>query len=104
LQSRYERIRALDAEVVAISVDAPDDSRAIVESYGLGFPVLSDPDLIAIDAFGVRHEGGGLDGDVARPAVFILDRDGRVVWRDLTENWRVRVRPDVVVSELAKIP
>jgi len=66
----------------------------------LEFRVLSDPDLAAIDAFGLRHEAGGPWGDIARPATIILDRGGNVVWRDLTENWRVRPRPDELLTVL----
>jgi len=104
LQSRLTEIHELDAEVLAISVDPPEHSREIVAAYGLEFPVLSDPSLVAIDAFGVRHPGGGLDGDIARPATFILDREGAIVWRDLTENWRVRVRPERLLDELRRLP
>jgi peroxiredoxin len=104
LQSRLTEIRSLDAEVLAVSVDPPESSREIVEAHGLEFPVLSDQSLAAIDAFGVRHPGGGLEGDIARPALFILDRDGRVVWRDLTDDWRVRVRPGRVLEVLAATP
>ena len=39
-------------------------------------------------------------GDIARPSTFILGRDGRVAWYDLTENWRVRPRPSVLLEEL----
>ena len=36
--------------------------------------------LLAIAAFGVVHEGGGIEGDdIARPASFLFDRDGHVV-------------------------
>ena len=90
--------------MLAISVDTPNESREIAEAYGLGFRLLSDPELRVIDQFGVRHPDGGLDGDIARPAAFILDREGRVVWRDLTENWRGRVRPDHILEQLAAIP
>jgi peroxiredoxin len=104
LQSRLSDIRSLDAEVLAISVDSPADSREIVRAYGLEFPLLSDADGAVLDAFGVRHAGGGLAGDIARPALFILDREGRVVWRELTDNWRVRVRPETILERLAAIP
>jgi peroxiredoxin len=104
LQTRYEDIREAGGEVVAVSVDSPEDARAVVESQGLEYPVLSDPDLVATDAFGLRHEDGGLEGDIARPAVFVIDRDGRIAWRDVTDNWRVRVRPEVVLRELERLP
>lgn len=103
MQSRLSELRALDTEVLAISVDAPADSREIVEAYGLDFPVLSDPRAEVIRAYGVLHEDGGLDGDIARPATFLIDRDGRVLWRDLTENWRVRVRPEQILEQLRKL-
>jgi len=104
LQSRIEELRDEDAEAVAISVDPPDKSRLIAERYGLEFSLLSDPDLEVIDAFGVRHRDGGLDGDIARPAIFILDREGRIVWRELTENWRVRARPEPILERLRALP
>ncbi len=89
---------------MAISVDPPEKSRELTEAYGWEFPLLSDPSCSAIDAFGVRHPQGGIFGDVARPATFILDRQGRIVWRDLTENWRVRTRPERLFEALASIP
>jgi peroxiredoxin len=104
LQTRIEDIRALDAEVLAISADPVEQGRGVVEQLQLDYAVLSDPGLVAIDAYGLRHVGGGLDGDIARPAVYVLDRDGRVVWRDLTENWRVRVRPQQLIDVLAGVP
>jgi peroxiredoxin len=64
--------------------------------------VLSDPDLTAIDAYGLRHEGGMPGNDIARPATIIIDGDGNVVWRDITENWRVRPRPDELLEVLAR--
>ena len=40
------------------------------------------------------------------PADFplLLDREGAVAWRHLTENWRVRVRPEQVLEQLSQIP
>jgi len=91
---------------LAISVDPPEVSREIVEADGLSFPVLSDVGRDAVRGFGVLHEGGNpIDGsDLARPATFVLDRDGRIVWRDLTDNWRVRPRPTELLAEVRRTP
>jgi len=98
--------RDAGATVVAVSTDPPERGREVVEALGLEFPVLADPSGAAVAAFGVAHpEGNPIDGGtIARPATFLLDRDGRVVWRDLTENWRVRPRPDEILQRLASIP
>lgn len=104
MQSRRDDFAALDAEILAISVDPPERNRELAEAHGIEFRLLSDPDLRVIDRFGVRHPDGGLDGDIARPALFLLDRNGRVVWREITENWRVRSRPARLLRELSAIP
>jgi peroxiredoxin len=62
---------------VGISVDELDDSRELVTKLGLGFPLLSDPDLRAIHAYGVADESNG----IAWPSEFLVDRGGRIRWR-----------------------
>ena len=86
-----------------MSVDDAAVTRDKLGSAGLAFPLLADPGFAAVDAYGVRHPGG-MGHDIARPATFLIDREGRVVWRDLTDNWRVRVRPERVLAQLAAIP
>ena len=104
MQSHIQAIHEADAEVLAISVNPVDANRKVVAKLKLAFPILSDPDLVAIDAYGIRHEGASMEGgDIARPAVFILDRRGVVQWRDVTDNWRVRVRPETVLEQLSAI-
>jgi peroxiredoxin len=84
--------------VMAVSVDRAEPSRRVAEQYELGFPLLCDTDGRLMDAFGVRHEKAGLEGeDVARPATFVL-AGGAVRWRDLTDNWRARPGPDEVLA------
>ncbi len=105
MQSRFEEIQSQDAEILCISTDSVEAGRKLAGDAELDYRLLSDPELTAIDAFGVRHPGGFLgERDIARPATFILDREGIVRWRDLTENFRVRVRPQRIVEELRKIP
>jgi peroxiredoxin len=106
LQTRLDDFEKQDAVVMAISVDPPEKSREIVEAYDLAFPILSDPGADTIRAYGVVHrDGDPINGtDIARPATFILDREGRVVWSYLPKNWRIRPRPETLLDELSKIP
>ena len=85
--------------MVAISVDSVEQSRRTSDRLGLEYRVLSDADATAIAAYGVLHPGGGVGGpDIARPATFVVGPDGVVVWRDLTENYRIRPRPDRIIE------
>ncbi len=78
-----------------------DRNREIVDRLGLDYPVLYDDGRETIDAYGLVHAGASIEGgDIARPATLVIGRDGRVAWRSLTENWRVRVRPDAVIAAL----
>lgn len=90
--------------MLAISADSVADNEKFSQRRGFKIVLLSDKELKVIDAYGLRHSNGGIYGDVARPATLILDREGRVVWRLLTDNWRVRVRPEPVLEQLRLIP
>lgn len=91
--------------MLAVSAEPAEKTAEALRSAAISYPLLADPDLQTIDAYGLRHSDGGMGGrDIARPATFVLDRQGRIVWRDLTDNWRVRVRPGRVLEQLARIP
>ena len=84
---------------VAISVDAPEESRTLMRKAGYTFPFLSDPNAAVIRRYDIVHKGAGVGGhDVARPAEFLVDRSGTIRWRNLTEDLRVRARPEALVA------
>ena len=84
-----------------MSVDTSEESARLASKLGLDFPILSDVEQRAIHDWGVVHEGGKPGGGaIARPAIFLVEPDGRISWRELTENWRVRVRPEALLEVL----
>ena len=105
LQLRASEFEQAGAKLYALSVDSVELNRGVRERLGLSFPILSDPQLAAIDAFGLRHKGGSpfaeppLSPDISRPAIYVIE-DGTVRWRDLTDSYRVRVSPDAVLAAL----
>lgn len=91
-------------EVVAISVDLPAESQKLCRSRGYTFPFLSDPKAETIRQYGVLHPKGGEDGqDIARPAEFLVDASGTVRWENLTEDLRVRARPETVLAAIDRL-
>jgi peroxiredoxin len=105
LQLRANDFGAAGAKLVAVSVDSVELNRGVRDRLGLSFPVLSDPELVAVDAFGLRHTGGNpfaeppLSPDISRPAIYVID-GGTIRWRDLSDSYRVRVDPDDVLAAL----
>ena len=69
------------------------------ESQGYTFPILSDAKDEVIRRWDLVHPHGGVDGaDVARPAEFLIDASGKILWMNLTEDFRVRTRPQQVLQ------
>ena len=61
---------------------------------GYTFPFLSDEKAEVIRRYDVLHRSAGpKNNDIARPAEFYVDANGRVEWVNLTENIAVRARP-----------
>jgi len=92
-------LKSLGVTPVAISVDSPEESRDLMGKAHYTFTFLSDPNTETIKRYGILHKGEGMHGrDIARPAEFLLDRSGTVRWVNLTEDIRVRARPEQVID------
>ena len=103
LQQSIDGFRQHEAQVVAISVDSVEQNAQTVEMLDLEYPVLSDPEMTAVEAYDLKHVDAGPEGTIARSATFVIDEDGVVRWRSLTESVRLRPRAEEVVAEVAKL-
>lgn len=82
----YGSYRELGAQVLGISVDSPFVNQKFAEDCKAPFPILSDFNKEAVQAYGVlREELIGLKG-VANRAAFVIDKDGQVVYSWVTET------------------
>jgi peroxiredoxin len=73
-----DKIRAAGADVAAVAVDPPERSEAVRRQLQLRFPILCDVGRKLVRDWGifVPEQMGG----IAQPAVFIIDRDRRVLF------------------------
>jgi len=89
----------LGIKPVAISVDPPSDSRDLCRKAGYSYTFLSDPNAEVIRRYDLLHTGAGINGhDIARPAEFLLDSSGTIRWMNLTDDVRVRARPEQMLQ------
>ena len=70
-REHYLEIRSAGANVVAVSVDAPDKSEALRVHFSLPFPILCDTERRVVRDWGIYNSGE--KGGIAKPAVFIID-------------------------------
>jgi peroxiredoxin Q/BCP len=99
LASDYDKFKAADAEILAISVDPPEKSRELGEKLKIRFPLLSDQDHRVIDQYEILDPGG----KISIASVFVVDKKGIVRWSYITDDYKVRPLDDVILAELAKI-
>jgi len=84
--SQIARLREYGARIVAISVDSPFTLKAFAEDHGFDFPLLSDFNKEVSKLYGVQHEDlMGLRG-VAMRSVFVLDGNGVVTYKWVSED------------------
>jgi peroxiredoxin len=79
-------------------------TRAHLAKTGWTYTFLSDADAAVTRRYGLLHKGAGVDGkDIARPAEILIDPSGTVRWINLTEDFRVRARPEEVLQAFEKL-
>ncbi len=78
----------INAQVVGISVNDPWSNKAFAEQHKLTFPLLSDYNRDVVRQYNVFHNDfGGLNGyTAAKRSVFILDRNGVITYKWVTED------------------
>lgn len=103
LSAAYDEFRKAGIRILAISTDPSGKSQQAIERIGLKFPLLSDADAKVIREYGLLHRGGGPDaGDVALPANYLVDRDGRIVWRRIAGRVQDRLDPSEILAAAEK--
>ena len=92
----YEGFKARDVVVIGISKDSIASHLKFAQKYDLPFILLSDPDLQAIEAYGVWQEKK-LYGKVSMGVVrttFLIDEQGCI------EKVMPKVKPDTNAAEI----
>ena len=87
-----------DVKLYTLSVDPPDVSKDFAEKIAsdgkgkINFPLLSDPEHKSVDEYGLRdpaYEGQKVFG-IPHPAVYVIDKQGKVAWSKIESNYRER--------------
>ena len=92
----YEQFAQMGAVVIGVSKDSTASHQKFAEKHGLPFILLSDPELAAIQAYGVWQEKknyGKVSMGVVR-STFIIDENGMV------EKVMPKVKPDTNVGDV----
>lgn len=119
LQDSLDFITRKGASLVAITPEAPEGTAAMATKTGATFPLLYDADLKTSTAYGVsfnvdektvnRYKMSGIDLLKANqqkaamlpvPAVYIINKEGSIVYRYFDDNYKKRVSVNEILQQL----
>ena len=92
----YEEFKKINAVVIGVSKDSVASHQKFAEKHNLPFILLSDPELAAIQAYGVWQEKklyGKVSMGVVR-STFVIDENGMI------EKVMPKVKPDTNAVEI----
>ena len=117
LQTIEPDILAAGYQIVAISPDSPESLSASVEKNKLNYILLSDNDAELIKAFGLAFKAperyvellnkssGGKNKDVLLPvpAVFILNKQGDILFEYINPDYKKRLKGSLLMAALKEL-
>ena len=113
----FSKFQNRNVTPVLISVDKTDGAMLVKDAYDIPFPVISDPELAAHEAFGAfiemdnegyeKYKKYGIDLEawsglnhhkIAAPAVFLIDKEAKVLWSHVALDFKTRPSVDQLLT------
>lgn len=85
--------------MIALSADAPADGQKVASELNLTYPILSDVYKNYIRQYGVLHPTEG----IARPSMFLVNKEGKIVWKYVGMEASDRPPMDTVLQQIASL-
>lgn len=102
----YQELAKRGVTTYLISNQAHQNSRKLAAKFDVDFQFVTDVESNAAKALGIQHIGGtplgipGYEADTTMPTVVLTDASGKVIFADLTDNYRVRPEPSTFLKVL----
>lgn len=108
IAAQYRALEARGVEVFLISRQPEANTRALAKRFDAPIRFCVDEDGQLARRLGIEHIGGvpflmdtlGYDSDSVLPTVVITDPSRRIIFVDLTDNYRVRPEPSTFLAAL----
>ena len=104
----YRQLEEMGLGVVLISSQSIRKNQALAARFDVPLIFLRDRDNLAAKQLGIFHKWGtpmgmqllGFGSDTVLPTVILTNSDGRIIYTDQTDNYRVRPDPGFLESIL----
>ncbi len=106
IAAQYKELEKRGVNMIFISPQPHKFSKSLAEKYNLRFHFLTDTKNKVAKQLGIFAKNGipagfqvlGYDSDTVLPTVIITDTEGKIVFADLTDNYRVRPEPETFLK------
>jgi len=103
LEQLRNTVEELGAAAVGIAVTATFSQQRFATDLGLGFPLLSDWNREVATAWDVSYDVWKGHRGVAKRAIFIVDTDGTIRYRWVTDDALVQPNYDEMIAALREL-
>lgn len=96
-------------EILAISIDDREHQQMMIDRVAasdgrpIDYTLLSDPDHAVIARYGLLNQQDPGDRPIPHPTVLVIDREGRVRWKFIEINYKVRPTNDDILGALERV-
>lgn len=102
----YQQLEDLGVQTYLISPQPQGHSIALANKHQVNFKYLVDKDHTMAKRFHIFAENGlpmglqvlGYDSDSVLPTVIVTDEQGKIIFADLTDNYRMRPEPSTFLD------
>ncbi len=103
MRDKETQVQAAGGQVIAVAVSSVFAQQAFARHLGVGFPLLSDWNRTVSPAYGVQYDVWRGHQGVAKRSVFVIDRQGIVRYRWVTDDALVLPDFDAATAVLRQL-
>jgi glutaredoxin-dependent peroxiredoxin len=103
LRDKEAQVRAAGGQVMAVAVSSVFAQQVFARHLGVGFPLLSDWNRTVAPAYGVQYDVWRGHKGVAKRSVFVIDCQGLVRYRWVTDDALVLPDFDAAIAVLRQL-
>ncbi|MFT6153240.1 MAG: peroxiredoxin [Bermanella sp.] len=106
IAASYKELDQRGVKIFLVSPQSDGQSRHLAKQFSVPMQFLVDKNLQAATKLGLTHKDGtpmgmiGYESDTVMPTAILTDKNGDVIFADLTDNYRVRPEPQTFLDIL----
>lgn len=99
---QYRELENRGIKIYMVSPQSEGNTKGLAKRFDVNMNFLIDEDNKAADNLKIKAENGlpmglqalGYDSDTVMPTVIMTNKEGKIIFADLTDNYRVRPEPE----------